>query len=791
MTLDRNELGQGLQSKDTDKSWPIDYKRIVSKAVRYWYVIVVSVLLTSTIAYLYNRYAVRVYPVTASVIVKEVEGLSGGDLLYNNSLVNFRRNYLNETYIIKSYPLIQKVLEDLNFDIAFYKEGNVVTTEAYEDLVFIAFADRDLSRKSVQFMFKVLNGREFELKGEESNGDSRVHRGTFGDTLTFNDFRGVFAVRNQGSIESVVNTPYIFRYVPASILANSYVQGLNISWAEQGAGVLNLSIRGPSPQKGIDFLSGLIQQYQDHDLQNKNETASRTVDFISRQLGEISDSLRRVEYQLQQFKDKNVVTDLSGEALRLYGKVEALEGDKAELIIRKNYYKYLTDYVSRNENLDQIILPSSIGITDPILTGLVSRMTEIQLEINMSRNKENPLVSGAKRSIDLMRKDIVESVKNQESTDEIKIDFINKQIQTIERQLGRLPLAQRNLVSIQRNYSLMENLYIFLLQKHSEASISKAANTSDITVVNPPKSGSAVSPNTNLNYVIGLSLGLILPLLGFILIEIFNDRIQSKEDIERFTSIPFIGGVGHKSIDNNLQVLTHPKTAIAESFRALRSNLNYFIGGKEKAVFMITSSISGEGKTFASINLASVLALSGKATLIIGADMRKPRLFGDFGLTNDVGLSTYLAGLGEFDDVLQTTSYDGLALVSGGPVPPNPSELLLTDRMMSFMQEATKRFDYIILDTPPLAIVTDAFVLAPYADHTLFVVRQNYTPRDLLKTAEDFFSSGKLKNISIVFNDIRKSGPGYGYGYGYNYGYGYGYGYASREKKGAHGYYEE
>jgi capsular exopolysaccharide synthesis family protein len=357
----------------------------------------------------------------------------------------------------------------------------------------------------------------------------------------------------------------------------------------------------------------------------------------------------------------------------------------------------------------------------------------------------------------------------------------------MEDQLSGYPAAERKYIGIRRNYSLLENLYIFLLQKRAEASISRAASTSDIVMVNPPMAGAPISPKPAQNYLIAGVSGLALPLLVFILMEIFNTRIQSKDDIERFTSIPFIGGVGHKTTPDNRSVLLSPKSAVAESFRALRSNLTYFLGDKQKATVLITSSISGEGKTFTTINLASVFALSGKKTLVLGADMRKPKLFGDFGLPNNTGLSTYLVGLKEFEGVVQKTAEPNLDLVSGGPVPPNPSELVLTGRMKKFFEEARQRYDYIIIDSPPLAIVADAFVLADHADHMIFVTRQDHTPKQLLKSLDEHYRNGRLKNISLLLNDIFKSGPGYGYGYSYGYGYGYGYRYSKR--KNGDGYY--
>lgn len=768
----------------------IDFKRVLYRAVQYWYVVILFLSVVLLAAFLRNRYATRIYPVTSSIIFKEADDISGAGLLYNNPLVSYRPNYLNELYIIRSYPLVQKVLEDLNFEVGFYKEGNFLVTQDY-DIPFDGHVLNDsIAPLNQTFRFAVTSPNEFVLGPVDEEDTNTSQKFLFGDTIQYGGLTLVFTLTKKGELDDSLDKSYIFNYTHVSRLTDMYVKKLNAAWAETGSGVINLTINGPLPTKETDFLAGLIQAYQDYNLEKKNQTAARTVSFISDQLDGISDSLQQVELQLQRFKDQNILTDLSGEALRLYQKLEALEAQKAEGIISGNYYNYLTDYVEKSANLDQIILPSSIGINDPILSKLVSSMVDIQMELNLMKRTENPLAADGRRRISQIRKDIVESVDNLRSTDKIKQEYLTRQIKDLEKQLSYLPLAQRRLVSIQRNYGLLENLYIYLLQKRSEAAISQASNTSDIIVVNPPLAGHSITPKVTQNFVVAGVVGLAIPFLFFILLEIVNTRVQSREDIEKLTSIPFIGGVGHKKTTNNLEVLSRPKTSIAESFRALRSNLNYFLGRKEYGVFLITSSISGEGKTFTSINLASVLALSGKPTLIVGADMRKPKIFNDFSLHNEVGLSTYLAGLSDFQGVVQKTSWDNLDFISSGPVPPNPSELLLTPRMEEFIANAKGRYNYVIIDTPPLGIVTDAFMLSNFADHTLFLVRQNYTHKMLLRTVEDFYSSGKLKNISIVLNDIYKSGPGYGYGAGYGYGYGY-YGYGYIGKNASEGYYTD
>jgi len=768
----------------------IDVKRLLFRIFQYWYLVALSLLLTCSIAYFKTRYAPHIYPVTASILIKEKEQSSEGRLLYNNPLVSGFRNYLNELYIIRSYPLVQRTLEDLNFGAAFYREGNVLTSEEYPMPVRAKIL-KTPGGFGQQFHFTMLNDAQFRLTKGGDRSDAKSNVFNFNDTVSFEGTTLVFSLEKTEYIPKSV--PFLFAYTPPSQLAASYVGRLKADWAEEGSGVVNLSIQGTMPRKEIDFMQGLIKQYQNYDLEKKNMVAFRTITFITDQLTGISDSLHFVERKLEKFKDQNLMTDLSSEAERLYTKLEPLEEQKVELILHNNYFKYLTDYVEKNTNLDQVILPSSIGLNDGILTNLLTKMIDLQLQLKMSNKPGNPLVIDSRRMIGELRKDILESVHNQQSTDKIKQDYLDKQIRALEKQLNYLPVAERKLVSIQRNYSLLENLYIFLLQKRAEAGISKASTTTDIEVVNPPMlAGGPISPQPFQNYLFAILIGLGIPTTAFVVLELLSTKVQSKQDVEKITAIPFIAGIGHKHVKNNLEVFTSTKSAIAESFRALRSNLSYFLGNREKAVFVITSSISGEGKTFTSINLASVFALSEKRTLIVGADMRKPKIFQDFDLSNNTGLSTFLSGMTTFDEIVQPTQNKFLDLVSGGPVPPNPAELLLAKRMESFLDEAKKRYDYIIIDTPPLAIVTDAFALTRFADHTLFLVRQNYTPKALMQAVNDFYVSGKLKNISIVLNDIAKTGPGYGYGYGDGYGYGYGYGYGKGNKKrNGYGYYTE
>lgn len=786
----------GAQEQQTPSGFTLDFKRVLARAIRFWYVVVAVFGLTMATAIYQTRYSERVYPVTASIMIRETQETGGAELLYKNALIDPYRNYLNEPYIIRSFPLLEEVVRSNHFNVSFYREGYFMTTEAYSYVPLKALLCDPKDIRGAQFVLVLKSDSTFTLSDyvDDVMGEAnQVYN--LNDSVKHGDYTLCIKYIPGRNLKSYIGVPFLLSIQQPLSIAAGYVSRLKVEWAELGSGVINLSLTGTNPDKDIDFLEALIATYQEHDLRKKNEAADRTIAFIQHQLRGIKDSLRTVEYQLERYGSSGRVKDMSLAAQRLLEKAEGFEFQRAELLIRENYFRYLDEYLTNNKaSLDQIILPTSVGMNDPVLGSLITKMIDLQLDIRMATDPErgqNPLVVAKMERIRAIKRDIDEAVRTLKATDKIKLEFLNKEISAIERQSSLLPASERQLIAIQRNYSLLENLYVFLMQKLSEAGISRASNTSDVISINPPMRGGQISPVPSRNYSIAAFIGLLIPFGLFIIFELLNNKVQSKEDIDKMTTIPFIGGVGHKTSGNNLTVSERPKSGVAESFRAMRSNLNYFTGNKTKQVFMVTSSISGEGKTFTTINLATVFSLSGKRTLIVGADMRRPKIYEDFNRKNETGLSTYLSGLNDFDGVVQETDIANLFLVSGGPVPPNPSELLLTDRFELFVKEALERFEYVIIDTPPLALVTDAFVISKFANHSVFVLRQNYSPKEFVRSIHEYYESGKLKNISILLNDIYKSGLGYGYGQGYAYQYGYSYGYPYGKRSKGGGYYEE
>lgn len=778
------------------KSNTLNIKRVVSRAIRLWYVILLFLVLSFSIAYLINRYSNRVYEVNASIIIKENEESAGAKFLYNNELVNPYRNFFNEIHIMKSYPLLQEVVEGLNFGVSLHREGDIKTTEFYDPKFPVQF--ELISGKARPIKFTITSEITYSLSYE---GMSDHDMGKSFSDLAFNQPVKVngftLLVKKTGDIKTHLLKPYQVIFQDSYQLAKKYSEKLKVTWAEHGASVVNLKVQGEVIQKEIDFLNKFIERYQIYDVDKKNKVSKMAMKFLDAQLIIIGDSLRLYEDQVEMFKKKNITTNMAEETSRLYQKLLGLEDQKFQYKLLDNYFTYVVELL-RADQYEGIFTPSSVGITDNIISQLITQLIDEEAQVSLYKSnsirgvdnlENNPALHSKLLRISLLKKDILKTIDNTRKTQVINTRFINDQIKTVEGQLRKLPRTERELIEIQRNYSLKENLYVFLLQKRTEAGLSEASTTSDIVVVNPPMASSAISPKIYLNYLIAFLVGLILPIGLLVILELIDTKIQSREDIEGYTSVPVIGGIGHNPQSSPLILVHKPRSAMAESFRALRSNLSYFTENKDHQIFMITSSLPGEGKSFNTLNLASAFAMAGKKTLIIGADLRKPKLYDDLQLNNDKGLSQYLSSLTTLESVIQTSFVENLYFISGGAVPPNPSELLLKPIMAEMLNSLRQRFDFIILDTPPLGLVTDAFVLAPLVDHTLFIVRQDYTPRVVLQSLEEYYQTGKMNNISILFNDLRKSGMGYGYvNYGYNYGYGYGY---RSKKKSDQGYYTD
>ena len=775
-----------MQEANTfNKSEPngIDIRRIFFLILKYWYWVLLSVTIALLVAYSVNRYTVRIFPVTMTILIKDQNeqdnAISG--LIYNSRGFMPGKNYYNEVILLSSYPLIRNTIANLDFGVSYFQEGDIKTSELYPGppIEILTDSTRSAMVYGKNFYFQVKDENSFTIKS--------ANVGNFSITANFDqwfEFEGAdYKIKKQnGQKISSFRDELLVVFRSEASVAASYTGRIKVRWLQEGASILSLTLNGPTPPKEAAFLMKLAETYQKRDLMLKNEQATRTVDFLDNQLAIISDSLVNLEVEIQKFKETNFVAGLSNEANRFQEKLDRLYEQQSKLILEDNYYNYLANYLQSKDNQKEVTIPASAGVSNVLLNDLVRQLLEIQIErkqLSQNVREGNPFITQMNNKMSEIEAGIMELLSSLKGSLEVTKAGLNNQINVLQDDLSSLPNVEREYVNLNRLYTLSESLFLILMEKRAEASITKASNTSDVVIVNPPKVGGAITPKTNRNYMLALFLGLGLPIGLILLFDYFNDKVKFKEDIEKHTSIPFLGVIGHNKNKTNLVVHKAPRSAITESFRSIRSNIEFFIENKTSKTILITSSIAGEGKTFCGDNLAMIFASTGRRTVLIGADMRRPKLFRDFDLSNEFGLSNYLSSDLEIDAIIQESPFDNLFIINSGTIPPNPSELLLREKLTRLMHELKDNFDFIIIDSPPIGLVTDAMILSKYVDHSIYIIRQGYTPVGTVKSVDEMYRAGKMKDLSILFNDVTVNKYGYGYGYSYKYGYTYGYGYSN------------
>ena len=785
------------QSNNEEK---IDLKIYIERYLIFWKQILLSILIFLLLGFFYNRYSKKIYKSSTTLLIKEETNASLGsdDIFEGLDLFGGQMNIKNEIGILKSFSLTKNTLEKLNFRISYFHSGSFKSNDIYKKTPFVVIIDENRPQSINQkFYIELISENEFILTTNLNNVNlfdmstetfisnkdydfnyEGLHK--FGEKI-ITDFFSFTISKNDLSLfkdEDWVN--YFFVVSSYNDLTKNYLKNLKILEIEKDASILKISLEGSNPLKINDFLNKFTELYLALDLDEKNQITSNTIQFINEQLVSISDSLSNVESSLETFKEINPKIELSQKEYGAFYQVEKLEQEKAILELNNKYYISLQEYLFKNNNINNIVAPSTMGIDDPLLNSHIIELTKLysQLDlISVNSKQGHPLVKSIKKQIKSTKEKLIENIENVINSSELTLEDINSRIVELESVIGDLPQNERILLNIQRKFNLNENIYNYLLEKRAEASITKASNISDHKVIDMPRleSNLPIKPNTTLIYVISIMLGFFLPSIIISIYYLFNNKIIDKKDIDEITSVPLIGKIMHNDSGYNLVNINSPKSAIAESFRSIRTNIQYLASDKIEKVICITSSIGGEGKTFVAMNLASIFSITRGKTILIGADMRKPKIFNDFNLSNDVGLSSYLSNQNTKDEVIQKTEFENLDIILSGPIPPNPSELLSLEKMKDFIEELKKTYKHIIIDTPPIGLVTDGLVLMKYSDINIYVVRQNFTTKEMLNNFNDTIIKNNVLNMNLIVNDISndKTSHGYGYGYGNTYGYGY------------------
>jgi capsular exopolysaccharide synthesis family protein len=512
-----------------------------------------------------------------------------------------------------------------------------------------------------------------------------------------------------------------------------------------------------------------MSNYIDGELDQKNFTAQRTIEFIDHQIGFTGDSLRSVEKEMENFKKSSTPVGLSQEGSQLSSSLEAFEDQRLQLNLTIKYLEDQKDYLL-NDNYEQLVTPSSLGIEDDNLNRLIVELISSYSDIRLRESQENlnPLVRLKVERMENLKISVLDNIQSLLATYRFRVETLDSQIAAVRFSMRKLPTAERELIDMQRKQTLNEELYIFLMQKKFEAGIAKSSNVPDYRIVNQAviKGTVPVRPSPSLNYAFAIFLGLVIPAVIILLYDLLNNKITSKKELTKLTSIPILGQIPRSVLRDQRSLVTSasPRSGISESFRNLRSNLRYLKSHQTGCeTFLITSSISGEGKSFCSNNLAFIFSNFGKKVVLINADMRKRYSYEEFGIQDKLGLSDLLAGMAVKSDVVYKSKYKNLSIITAGKIPPNPSELLINGRFETIIEELKQDFDYIILDTPPIGILADGLELMNLADINLFVVRQGYSFKKDMEEANSVYKT--FTNLGIILNDVKLRKRKYGYGY--------------------------
>ncbi len=786
-----------------------DFKGFLVKTASYWKWFLLGLIICFTIAHQVNVRKQKIYSLDTTIAVKEQDN----PLFTNNTSLIFNWGGASDQVqsiatTIRSRSHNEIVVDRLNFFIDYLQEQKYFTQDVYGNCPFALEIDKSnfqLLHHPITINF--IDNSTFTLQVEFDSDRANVYNYTINKTDFINVKKEVF--KSKFKVGQNINLPYLKAQVKLintdfNYLNKDYIVKINtldetalkyraikINIDEKAGSILNLSLQGTNKARIVDYLNETVNTLTKRQLDSKNLFADNTIKYIDTTLAVMENTIKQSNDEMKKFsKNKNIVEIGDGGGL-LQSELKQLDQANEEVNRKINYYNTLNSYLKNSQNYSKLPAPSVAGIDDPnILTNVASL---IELSVEKSKlpysTKSDLFYDDIDNKISSIKKVLLENIRAAKSGMEFESSLIKSKLGNAEMRASQLPEDYQEYTSILRKYDLNRSIYETYLQKRSEASIVKAANLSDIQFIDPAKDigGGLIGPRTQVNYVIALFLGLLIPLFIVFLIFFINNAIQNTDDINAATQIPLIGLIGLKHGTSNLAVFEKPKSALAESIRAIRSSLQ-FIFKKNKLegakTIMLTSSVAGEGKTFCSINIATVFALSEKKTVLVGLDLRKPKIYNDFDIDNKIGVVNYLIGEKTIEEITKPSKIPYLDVITSGIVPPNPSELIMGETMINFIDSLKEKYEYIILDTPPVGLVTDAVEISPFADVTLYVMRQNFTKKGMINLLNNRVKRDELKNVSIVLNGFENKAK---YGAAYNYGYGYGYGYGNYSS----GYHEE
>ncbi|MFT3676148.1 MAG: polysaccharide biosynthesis tyrosine autokinase [Chitinophagaceae bacterium] len=771
------------KSGERPEAASLSFKELFYKYIRFLPYFILSVALALLVAFAYLRYTERIYSASGSLQIKNQQNNQRSDkvedLLSGN---NRTQNIQSEMEVIKSRPVMARVVNRLGLQYDVIAIGRIRDRNVYGQPPFsiITYSITDSSR-AFQIKVKYLGKGRFRI----NNNENAVNSGE-----EFALPSGRFALLE---IAAPLNgAEFEINWRPTEWVARSFAGQIRVQPKSSGTGILTINMEANNPKLAADIVNSLMVQYDSLTIEQKNYSTDQKLKFIDDRLARLKTELDSLQEIALSYKERNELIDVPIQSESFLARIDEADKTVQGQELRIGLVDYINDYLQDKKNLfNQAVVPSSLGLEDVVLNELVAGYNRAQLErkVMLEANipAANPAIKELEAAIEQQRQSLIENLRNLKLSYLEALGKIRLSITKQKNSLKDLPFKAKELVDLERQISTKLALYTLLEGKREEAGIERAATTSNTAIVDQAGVSSVpIRPNKRMIQLIAILVGLAIPAVILFIIELLNDKITTRYDIEKVTAVPIIGEVGHSYSANTLVVTKTSRTMVAEQFRTIRSNLEYIISKIKRPIILVTSSFSGEGKSFVSTNMGAVMGLAGKKTIILEFDIRKPRVLAGLKMGKYKGVINYLAGNSELNDlILKVPDAENLYVLPCGPVPPNPSELLLDPKVEALFEILREQYEVIIIDTAPVGMVSDAMTLGKFADCTLYLARQGHTYKKQIALIDEVYRENKLPKVSVVINDVKLK-PGYGY-YGYGrYGYGYGYIYGEKDS-----YYEQ
>lgn len=752
-----NQIGQYLQ-----------------KFLPYWPLFVISVALALSIAYIKLRAEQPMYMAYAKIKLKD-PSRGESKVLDEFNIQSDKKPVEDEIMVLRSSLLMKEVVKRLNLSVTIYNEGRVRLEELYKETAPVSFVPL--------YPDSVKGGGTYYFKVDWNRGEVEID----GKKVAFNN-----KVRIAGTDYFVVPTPSYYKNAQGKNFfavfnslegaANGLANSVSANPASTTSAVVDVNLSTAVPEKGKDVLDSLFTVFNQYGDFQKKQTARRTLDFIQDRLVSVAQDLDSVSSQQVEFQSRFAFADLSVQAGAAQQKVLEFEQQRSQIDLEVSKLNSVKTSILNGNNV-----PATGGITDPSLGNALSQYQQAEANVRELSNTEgakSDVLVAAKEKVTLLRRNVLDNIANVERSLASTRSNIGGQMSVSTGRLRSNPAIGKAFANINRQVNVKGTIYNYLLTKREETALNSAGTADDMEVIEMPYAYGPVSPVPKAFYTKWLMIGLVIP-AGFVFLkDLLNRTVQLRGEIEQKTNVPVVAEISQINSDSPVVIREGKRTAIAEQFRALRTNLTFMGLADKTNTILVTSSSSGEGKSFTAVNLAVSFTLIGKKVALLELDLRKPKVSKLLEVRNDVGISNYLVNQASITDIIKPTEIKDLFVLSSGIIPPNPAELLLKDKFKQLMAEVKERFDYVVLDSAPVGPVADSYLLKEYADATVYMVRQNKTQRSNLKLIEELNNKKKFKNICVVFNGVKKRGFTYGgtvYG---NYAYGNGDGYYVSEEAG-------